>query len=336
MGRLIVRADVPDDSDLRKRFVTEGLGSGISAFVIRDSDSEFRKIGRFDAIVTKNGSFDDSFKLVEVKDKKSQEYAMSLADEGKNVIIGTKDWKVIPLENIIGKYEGKDSKVFAIAKTVEDTKLLLTTMEKGVDGVIIDVNDPEDLAKFSELTSQNNRIELSEVTITSIQPIEMGDRVCIDTCVSMEKGEGMLIGSYSNCLFLIQSESEESEYVASRPFRVNAGAVHSYIQIPRDKTGYLSEMSSGDNVLLCDSKGNTRIASVGRCKIERRPLLIVKGTCCKKEYSVILQNAETIRLVTKDGSISITELKKGDLVLAKLSEGGRHFGMSVDETVSEK
>lgn len=334
MGTLIVRADLPDDRNVRKRFITNGLESGISSFVIRDSDREFTKIGRFSAIFTKNGKFDDTFETVVIKSKQDQDRAMSL--DAKNIIIETDDWKIIPLENVIGRFDGTETKVFAVAKTPDDARLLLTTMEKGVDGVMVDIEDPDKLSDFSNVVSQNGKECLSEVEITSIQLIEMGDRVCIDTCVSMEKGEGMLIGSYSNCLFLIQSESEESEYVASRPFRVNAGAVHSYIQMPKGKTGYLSEISSGDNVLVCDSKGNTRVATIGRCKIEKRPLLMIKATNGKKEGSVILQNAETIRLVTKNGSISVTELKKGDKILAKLSDGGRHFGMAIDETVSEK
>lgn len=41
----------------------------------------------------------------------------------------------------------------------------------------------------------------------------------------------MLIGSYSKSLFLVHSESLESEYVASRPFRVNAGPVQAYVMV---------------------------------------------------------------------------------------------------------
>jgi len=76
--------------------------------------------------------------------------------------------------------------------------------------------------------------------------------VCVDTASLMVPGEGMLIGSQSNGLFLVHSESEESPYVAARPFRVNAGAVHAYIRVG-EKTRYLSELSAGDDVLVIDS-----------------------------------------------------------------------------------
>ena len=152
----------------------------------------------------------------------------------------------------------------------------------------------------------------------------------------MSPGEGMLIGSYSNCLFLIQSESEDNGYVASRPFRVNAGAVHSYMEVPGGGTRYLSEIKGGDSVLLCDGQGNTRVASVGRCKVEKRPLLMVTATDGKKEYTVMLQNAETIKMVRKNGSVPVTKLGPGDKVLARIESGGRHFGMAIEETITEK
>ena len=40
-------------------------------------------------------------------------------------------------------------------------------------------------------------------------------------------GEGMLVGSFARSLFLVHSECAESRYIASRPFRVNAGPVRS-------------------------------------------------------------------------------------------------------------
>jgi 3-dehydroquinate synthase II len=54
--------------------------------------------------------------------------------------------------------------------------------------------------------------------------------------------------------------------------------------------------------------------------------------------TVILQNAETIRLMTTAGKLlSVTELKVGDEVLGYAKPAsGRHFGMEVDEYIVEK
>jgi 3-dehydroquinate synthase II len=78
---------------------------------------------------------------------------------------------------------------------------------------------------------------------------------------------------------------------------------------------------------------------VGRTKIERRPLLLVeaKAEGSGAKASLILQNAETIRLVTPGGSaISVVNLAAGDHILGCALESGRHFGMPVKETIREK
>ena len=337
MKESIVRADRPDEKQARKDLVTNGLEAGICRFILRKGDEEFESLGKMDAIyLDDNVSKDGKAEFVDIGDPKSQEHAMSLAGKRGIVIVTKSDWTVIPLENMIAKFGGSGTKVFAVASSVDEANLFLTTMEKGVDGIVIDVDDPLMISKFNKLINETPREELSEVTVVSIKPVEMGDRVCIDTCSMMSPGEGMLIGSYSNCLFLIQSESEDNGYVASRPFRVNAGAVHSYMEVPGGGTRYLSEIKGGDPVLLCDENGNTRVASVGRCKVEKRPLLMVTATDGKKEYTVMLQNAETIKMVGSKGSVSVTKLKPGDKVLAKIETGGRHFGMAIEETISEK
>ena len=57
--------------------------------------------------------------------------------------------------------------------------------------------------------------------------------------------------------------------------------VHAYVALPGGRTGYLSELRSGSEVLVADAGGRTRTALVGRAKIERRPLLLVEvsGPC---------------------------------------------------------
>ena len=84
-------------------------------------------------------------------------------------------------------------------------------------------------------------------------------------------------------------------------------------------------------MLVSDHKGAARSAIVGRTKIERRPLLLVEAQAEAggAKASLILQNAETIRLVTPDGSaISVVNLAAGNKILGCALEGGRHFGMA--------
>jgi 3-dehydroquinate synthase II len=66
-------------------------------------------------------------------------------------------------------------------------------------------------------------------------------------------------------------------------------------------------------------------------------MLLVEAEASGKIVSLILQNAETIRLVRPDGApVSVVELEKGSEILAYLEEAGRHFGVKVEETITEK
>ena len=78
---------------------------------------------------------------------------------------------------------------------------------------------------------------------------------------------------------------------------------------PDGKTAYLSDLAIGGQVLVSDGKGTAHTAIIGRTKIERRPLLLVEAEAGKAKVSLILQNAETIRLVGEDGkAISVVNL----------------------------
>ena len=48
-------------------------------------------------------------------------------------------------------------------------------------------------------------------------------RVCVDLACLLRPGEGLLVGSFARALALVHSECAASAYIASRPFRVNAG-----------------------------------------------------------------------------------------------------------------
>jgi len=76
---------------------------------------------------------------------------------------------------------------------------------------------------------------------------------------------------------------------------------------------------------------------VGRAKVERRPLVLVEAEERGLPISVILQNAETIRLVQPEGkAISLIDLEEGREVLVCMEKGGRHFGVQIDETIIER
>ena len=251
------------------------------------------------------------------------------------VILECTDWSVIPLENLIAK--GAD--VIARVNSLEEAETAFGILEKGVNRILLCTADPGEVKKtLARLKADVETICLETAEIVEIRPVGMGDRVCVDTCTSMEKGEGMLVGNSSGALFLVHAESVVNPYVSPRPFRVNAGPVHAYTRVPGSKTRYLSELVAGDPVLITDYTGRSHLGTVGRVKIEKRPLLLIRAMAGKgREISVIVQNAETIRLTAPDGHpLSVVTLKPGDKVLAALEATGRHFGMKIDETITER
>ena len=325
-----IRADVPDDREERKEMVISALESGIDIALVRAEDSDFAGFGK----VTLHTAGKD-VEVVELRTPEDQDRAMALAGKTDAVVLDSKDWTVIPLENLIARFRGTGTKVLACASGIDDAKLYLQTLEKGVDGIVIDVSDPESIRKFAGILGGTAAVDLVPLEVVSVKNIEMGDRVCVDTISMMEPGEGMLIGSQAACLFLVQSESEDNGYVAARPFRINAGAVHAYVLGPEGRTRYLSELRSGEPIVIVGRDGGTRMSSVGRCKIEQRPLLMLTATDGESQYTTILQNAETVKLVTPEGAISVSRISPGDRVLARVEEGGRHFGMRIEETIRE-
>jgi len=330
MKRVWVKVDPWD-----KSLVTAALESGADGVLSPEPrHAEIRELGII-TTVTPDGDLKLGQDVVEVtiESKADEQRAVQLA-KGKTVIVRATDWTIIPLENILA--EATD--VFAEVRTAAEAATATSILEVGTAGVVLDTRDPSEIRRTVErVKSQAERIELQPATVLAVEPLGMGDRVCIDTCTNMRIGEGMLVGSSSAAMLLVHSESVENPYVEPRPFRVNAGPVHAYVRVPGGKTRYLSELSAGDPALVVRSDGSTYTAVIGRVKVERRPLALVRVEAAGEELTTILQNAETIRLVTPEGQpISVVALAPGTQVLVALEKAGRHFGTKIEETIEER
>jgi 3-dehydroquinate synthase II len=361
--------------DEKKGIITTALESGIDTVVDFENVENIKKLGNIKVVsdndeadiilVGRNGEGDGTLKIpdnlseskdlaaitgfkrkgksvaayIEITSKRHEELAREVGRIADYVILVGKDWKIIPLENIIADLQKENVKLIAAVPDYEEAKLAIETLEHGTDGVLLSTSDIHQIKKVASLIEkiESEHYDLKPATVTLIKPVGSGDRVCIDTSSMMKVGEGMLVGSYSKGLFLVHSESMESEYVASRPFRVNAGPVHAYVMTPNNKTKYLSEIETGDEVLTVDKDGNTKTTIVGRVKIEKRPLMLIEAEYEDIKLKTLLQNAETIRLVSEDGTpVSVADIKVGDKVMVYLDKGARHFGMSIEESIIEK
>jgi 3-dehydroquinate synthase II len=319
-----------------KDLITTAIESGVDAVLVHPPDvKRVKALGLISVIADSNDSdlqLGKDVLEITIRNKADEERISSLTRE--TAIVESRDWTIIPLENIIAQ----GAKVVFPVTCAQDAGVALTILEKGVWGVLIRTEDPSVVKEVVRLVKGIGKtLPLQEFVILDVRKVSMGDRVCIDTITDMKLGEGMLIGNYSNAFFLVHSESVENPYVEPRPFRVNAGAVHAYILMPGGKTKYLDELKTGDGVLIVNQKGETFDSTVGRLKIEKRPMLNIVADTGDKEVSVILQNAETIRLTKPSGEpVSVVKLAKGDKVLGYTEEGGRHFGFKISETISEK
>ncbi len=319
----------------KKNLVTTALEMGADAVLIPEDKIESVKELGLIKTVAKGGDIEWGRDIIEVavQSSEDEDKIVRLAKE-KRVLVKTEDWTIIPLENLIARTDN----IFIEVDSIEGAKTAEGILEKGVDGILITARDPiivRNIIKYMKLDKEE--INLEELTIELIRPVGMGDRVCVDTCSLMQEGEGVLVGNSSQGLFLVHSESIENPYVAPRPFRVNAGPVHSYIRVKGGKTQYLSELKAGSEIIGVDSKGRVFPLIVGRIKIEKRPLLLIEAIGPEGTISIILQNAETIRLVNINGEpISVVKLKPGDKVLGYIETVGRHFGYKIEETITEK
>ncbi len=318
-----------------KEKIKNAIEIGFTGVVVRDDFLEkAKKLGRI-KVFGLGESEDGKAVFVDISSAEDQQKAVELSEKYDYIFLSFSDWKIIPLENLIAMK--KKAKLIAIVKDFDEAKVVLTTLEKGADGIAIDESRRDVMRKYYELASgERGYVELKKAKIVEIKPLGVGDRVCIDTVTLMSVGEGMLVGNKAGFMFLVASESEESEYVASRPFRVNAGSVNAYIKVG-NKTKYLAELKAGDEVELVNYRGETRKSYVGRVKIEKRPLILIRAVTNGEEGTVILQNAETIKLVNPEGKhVSVANLKEGDEVLVWLGEKARHFGVGIEEFIIER
>jgi len=324
MRKLWVNAD-----PYNKEVVISALESGAEAVVLPDGKSEtVREFGKIKTVEAKGDIVPGvDVEFIDIAGKADEDKAAAVP-ESKIVVLRMLDWTIIPIENLLAR-RGKN--IMVQVENSEQAQLMVEILEKGVDGVVLKTTDINEIKKTAEIIHGiSEKVALVTATITSTKQLGMGDRACLDTCTQMGLGEGMLVGNTASGFFLVHSESIDNPYVASRPFRVNAGAVHAYTLAPGGKTKYLADLKAGDEVLVVDYQGKSQLAYLGRNKIEKRPMMLIEAEAEGQPISLVMQNAETIRLVSPDGkAISITELKAGDKVLGHVEKAGRHFGIQV-------
>ncbi|MFD0200291.1 MULTISPECIES: 3-dehydroquinate synthase II [Saccharothrix] len=278
-------------------------------------------------------------RFVEIVDAPTLELACQSARTDKWSLLLFRDPTKIPLEIVIAAAAGAPGNIVTIAKDVEEAEIIFGVLELGSDGVLMApqaVGDATALKAAAGGASPD--LELVELTVTATAHVGMGERACVDTCTYFREDEGMLVGSHSKGMILCVSETHPLPYMPTRPFRVNAGAIHSYTLSNGSRTNYLSELRAGSKVLAVDIKGQTRVVTVGRVKIESRPLISIDAAAPDgRTVNLVLQDDWHVRVLGPGGVVlNSTELRPGDVVLGYLPQADRHVGYPIDEFCLEQ
>ena len=309
---LWIRADGTDSWEERKELVKTALESGAQAVLVNAGEEKLvRELGKIK--VVSEGEDSDIFLTKDIEkvensdafycEIKSKEDERLIAEAGKTadyVIINAKDWKVIPLENLIAELKGKCS-ILAEAGTENEARLALETLEMGTDGVLVSA-DFREIKKIKNLIDSLSaeRLSLSAVKVTDIKALGEQDSLSIDTCSILNLGEGLLADN-----FLVHSDTEKIPWMEPTPFRINLAA-NSKIKTPGGIKP-VSELNPGDEILSANFEGRTRRLVVNEIILSKKKMLKVSA-----DNSELTLPDDSALVGRKGKKIPAGKLKPGD------------------------
>jgi len=281
----------------------------------------------------------DTAGWVDVHDEPSLRLACAAAVALPFTVVRFADPTKIPLEIVLAAADRSEGKLITVCADLEEAATVLDVLERGSDGILLAPSNAGEVFALARLLEAGTApLNLTTLTVDGIEHHGLGDRVCVDTCSHFAEDEGILVGSYSTGFILCCSETHPLPYMPTRPFRVNAGALHSYVLGPDNRTNYLSELRAGGTTLAVDAEGRTRPVMIGRAKLESRPLLTI--TARSPEGTVVsltVQDDWHVRVLGPGAKVhNVTELRPGDELLGYLATDQRHVGFPIGEFCREQ
>lgn len=272
----------------------------------------------------------------EVRDPGELLRLLATAPEGRPVGLRWAEGRVIPLELAIAR-RPTGGELWVEVGSASDAPAVAGALEQGADRVVVPADDVDELVRLLDrLDPRLPTVRWRWATVDSVEPVGTSERVLVDTIALLGASEGLLVGSQAAALFHVRSEATGTRFSGPRPFRVNAGSPHLYVLLPDGRTRYLSELEAGDPVAVVAAGGGVRSVRVGRIKIERRPMSLVRARLGTERATVILQEAESVRLSGRRREVAVTDLREGVSIRASPQPPARHLGIAVDETIHER
>ena len=162
----------------KKEIAIAALESGAEAVVLPDGDSE--KVRQFGKIKTVEAGGDlrpgVDVHFIDIAGKKDEDRAAEVPGD-KTVVLNMLDWTIIPIENLLAR---RGRNILVQVKDASQAKLMVEILEKGVDGVLLDTPDVNEIKKTTEIIQGvAEKVTLCEATVTAVKSLGMGDRCCL-------------------------------------------------------------------------------------------------------------------------------------------------------------
>jgi 3-amino-4-hydroxybenzoic acid synthase len=254
-------------------------------------------------------------RFIEVRDPETLAEACRSAQRSRWTLLLFRDPTTTPLEIVTAAAARATGSLITVARDVREAEIIFGALEHGSDGVMLAPTTVDDAMALKAASFVDRpELDLVELAVTATTHVGMGEHACVDTCTYLREDEGILVGSHAEGMVLCVSDTPPL------PFRVNAGAIHSYTLSQHERTSCLSELRSGSRVTAVDMKGRTRRVTVGRVRIESRPLISVDAVAANGQaVNLILQDDCHVRVLGPGGVVLTgTELTPGDRILGYL------------------
>ncbi|MDX1779326.1 MAG: 3-dehydroquinate synthase II, partial [Thermodesulfobacteriota bacterium] len=150
-------------SPWKKEIVTTALESGADAIVVpKGYSSKVKKLGVIPTIASDGDlKLDKDVVEGEILGKADEERILKLS-KTKKVIVKTRDWTVIPLENLIAQ----TGNLIVEVKNTTEAKTMMKVLEKGVDGVLLNTRDINEIKKTIKVVKDvSERVPLQIVQV---------------------------------------------------------------------------------------------------------------------------------------------------------------------------
>ncbi|VEU39792.1 unnamed protein product [Pseudo-nitzschia multistriata] len=335
--------------------------------------------------------------VVALKDSSGQEQALAAIGSVEWILVEVESqgesWQMIPAENLVAAARSTGTKLAFAVEKASDVAGLAKALELGVDALCIaaknkngaddprlwetafrarrERNDEAERARQDSLPqgSSDPSKPAPEIVAGSCYRRDtkgtvLADRVCVDLVQRLGPDDGCWVGSSAKTMALVLSEAAASRFVPTRPFRINAGPVHSYILLGDGvSTKYLCELQPSDEVTVYNLRTKrSRAVAVGRLKEEVRPCVLVEfqtehkdghedgdggGSSPIARGQTFLQQAETVRLGQPSGRfLRVTDLEaqgggsatnpNREPLLLRVVTTGTHVGKAYTGKVEER